>query len=126
MKDRLLMRPEYLERDANLLSGGNQQKVVIIRQICGQAEVLLLDEPTKGIDIGAKAEVYRLIGDLVNDGKSAILFSSEPREVLGVCDQLYVLTDEGFKGPFPQGSLDYAALMALQFGTGIATTEAAE
>lgn len=128
MKDKLNMRTEYLGRDANHLSGGNQQKVVIIRQLCSEAEVLLLDEPTKGIDIGAKAEVYRLIGDLVAEHKAAILFSSEPQEVLGVCDKLYVLTSYGFLGPYPKGELDYAELMALEFGTATSDTpmEAAE
>lgn len=121
MKDKLNMKTEYLNRQANLLSGGNQQKVVIIRQLCSESEVLLLDEPTKGIDIGAKAEVYRLIGDLVSEGKSAILFSSEPQEVLGVCDKIYVLTDHGFFGPYPRGELDYAGLMALEFGTNAST-----
>lgn len=117
MKDKLSMKAEYLQREANLLSGGNQQKVVIIRQLCSETEVLLLDEPTKGIDIGAKAEVYRLIGELVAEGKAAILFSSEPQEVLGVCDKLYVLTTNGFVGPFSKGSIDYAGLMAIEFGT---------
>ncbi|WP_417260726.1 sugar ABC transporter ATP-binding protein [Celeribacter sp.] len=117
MKDKLSMKPEYLSREANFLSGGNQQKVVIIRQLCSQTEVLLLDEPTKGIDIGAKAEVYQLIGELVAEGKSAILFSSEPQEVLGVCDQIYVLASHGVFGPYPRGELDYASLMALEFGT---------
>ena len=117
MLDRLLMKPEFLGREANLLSGGNQQKVVIIRQICGEAELLLLDEPTKGIDIGAKAEVSRLIGQLVKEGKSAILFSSEPREILGLCDEIHILTADAHLGPFPRDKLDYASLMALQFGT---------
>lgn len=125
MKDKLNMRTEYLGREANLLSGGNQQKVVIIRQLCSETEVLLLDEPTKGIDIGAKSEVYRLIGDLVAEGKAAILFSSEPQEVLGVCDKLYVLASHGFLGPYARGDLDYAGLMALEFGTA-STLEAAE
>jgi ribose transport system ATP-binding protein len=125
MKDKLNMRTEYLGREANFLSGGNQQKVVIIRQLCSEAEVLLLDEPTKGVDIGAKAEVYCLIGDLVADGKAAILFSSEPQEVLGVCDKLYVLTSYGFLGPYAKGELDYAGLMAIEFGTA-GTQEAAE
>ena len=120
MLDRLLMKPEFLGREANLLSGGNQQKVVIIRQVCGDADILLLDEPTKGIDIGAKAEVARLIGELVREGKSAILFSSEPREILGLCDEIHVLTPTGFLGPFAKANLDYAALMALQFGTPVA------
>lgn len=117
MLSRLLMKPEFLAREANLLSGGNQQKVVIIRQVCGDAEVLLLDEPTKGIDIGVKAEVARLIGELVSEGKSAILFSSEPREILGLCDEIHVLTPTGFLGPIAKADLDYAGLMALQFGT---------
>ena len=117
MQKRLNMKAEYLEREANLLSGGNQQKVVIIRQLCADTELLLLDEPTKGIDIGAKAEVYRLIGELAADNKAAILFSSEPQEVLGVCDKIHVLTPTGFHGPFLRGELDYATLMALEFGT---------
>ncbi|ASJ75817.1 sugar ABC transporter ATP-binding protein [Granulosicoccus antarcticus] len=117
MQKKLNMKAEYLQREANLLSGGNQQKVVIIRQLCADTELLLLDEPTKGIDIGAKAEVYRLIGDLAADNKAAILFSSEPQEVLGVCDKIYVLTPTEFHGPYLRGELDYAALMALEFGT---------
>ncbi len=125
MLSRLRMRPEYLERDANFLSGGNQQKVVIIRQICGEAELLLLDEPSKGIDISAKAEVSRLIGALVADAKAAILFSSEPREILGLCDEIYVLRSDAFLGPFPVKEIDYARLMALQFGTDVSTKESA-
>lgn len=117
MLGRLLMKPEFLKREANLLSGGNQQKVVIIRQICGESELLLLDEPTKGIDIGAKVEVSRLIGQLVKEGKSAILFSSEPREILGLCDEVHIITADAHLGPFPRGQLDYASLMALQFGS---------
>ena len=77
----------------------------------------MLDEPTKGIDIGAKAEVYRLIDELAADNKAAILFSSEPQEVLGVCDKNHVLTPTDFHGPFLRGELDYATLMALEFGT---------
>lgn len=126
MTQKLSMKPEYLGRDANLLSGGNQQKVVIIRQLCSQTEVLLLDEPTKGIDIGAKAEVYQLVGDLVAEGKTAVLFSSEPQEILGVCDTIYVLAAHGFFGPYARGDLDYAQLMAIEFGTSDAATATKE
>ncbi len=117
LKDTLRLRAEYLDRQANLLSGGNQQKVVIMRQICSETEILLLDEPTKGIDIGAKSEVYRLIGELVAGGKAAVLLSSEPQEILGVCDKIYVLTPQGFLGPYLKNQLAYADLMALEFGT---------
>ncbi|MEM5503113.1 sugar ABC transporter ATP-binding protein [Ahrensia kielensis] len=117
MTKKLSMKPEYLARDANLLSGGNQQKVVIIRQLCSESEVLLMDEPTKGIDIGAKSEVYQLVGNLVAEGKTAVLFSSEPQEILGVCDTIFVLTDRSFFGPYARGDLDYAKLMAIEFGT---------
>jgi len=112
----LNMKPEYINMEAQKLSGGNQQKVVVIRQMMGDSEVILFDEPTKGIDVGAKAEIARLISSLSSEHKGICIFSSEPREILGVSDRIYVLNNQGFVGPFRRGELDYKKLMAIEFG----------
>ena len=74
------------------LSGGNQQKVIIGRWLLTSPEVLLLDEPTRGIDVGAKYEIYQLIINLANEGKGVIMVSSEMPELLGVCDRIIVMS----------------------------------
>ena len=74
------------------LSGGNQQKVIIGRWLLTDPEVLLLDEPTRGIDVGAKYEIYQLILDLANRGKTVLMVSSEMPELLGVCDRIVVMS----------------------------------
>ena len=74
------------------LSGGNQQKVIIGRWLLTKPEVLLLDEPTRGIDVGAKYEIYQLIIDLANQGKGVVMVSSEMPELLGVCDRILVMS----------------------------------
>lgn len=114
---RLNMRPEYLDLAAGKLSGGNQQKVVLSRRLMGDSSILILDEPTKGIDVGAKAEIARLLGEFAREGKAVLVLSSEPREILGISDRILVLTDDGIRGPYRRGQLDYARLMAIEFGT---------
>jgi len=74
------------------LSGGNQQKVIIGRWLLTKPEVLLLDEPTRGIDVGAKYEIYQLILDLAKEGKGVIMVSSEMPELLGICDRILVMS----------------------------------
>ncbi len=74
------------------LSGGNQQKVIIGRWLLTEPEVLLMDEPTRGIDVGAKYEIYQLILDLANQGKTVLMVSSEMPELLGVCDRIIVMS----------------------------------
>lgn len=74
------------------LSGGNQQKVILGRWLLTEPEILLLDEPTRGIDVGAKLEIYRLIDQLAKDGKGIIMVSSEMPELLGVCDRIIVMS----------------------------------
>jgi methyl-galactoside transport system ATP-binding protein len=80
------------------LSGGNQQKVIIGRWLLTDPEVLLLDEPTRGIDVGAKYEIYQLIIDLANRGKSVIFVSSEMPELLGICDRILVMSNGKLAG----------------------------
>jgi ribose transport system ATP-binding protein len=110
------MKREYLALPANSLSGGNQQKVVIARQLASDAEIIIFDEPTKGIDVLAKSEVAKIINTLSKQQKGILIFSSEPREVLGLCDTVYVLNLNGLQGPYKRGQLDYQSLMGIQFG----------
>lgn len=75
------------------LSGGNQQKVLLSKWMFADPEILILDEPTRGIDVGAKYEIYCIVNDLVEEGKSVIMISSELPEVLGMCDRIYVMNE---------------------------------
>ncbi|MCB1222554.1 MAG: sugar ABC transporter ATP-binding protein, partial [Mesotoga sp.] len=73
------------------LSGGNQQKVVIGKWLCGEPDILILDEPTRGIDIGAKTEIYSLINYLADSGTGILILSSEFREMSAICDRILVI-----------------------------------
>jgi len=88
---RLRVRTPSLDQEIGKLSGGNQQKVVLARWLAAKPRVLMLDEPTRGIDVGAKAEIYRLIDELANEGLGIVLISSELPEILGLCDRIYVM-----------------------------------
>ena len=93
------------------LSGGNQQKVVIGKFLLGEIALFLLDEPTRGIDVGAKAEIYRLVGELAREGTAFLLVSSEMPELLAVCDRIYVLCDGRLTGEFERDAFDQEAIM---------------
>lgn len=80
------------------LSGGNQQKVVLGKCIASNAQILIFDEPTRGIDVGAKAEFYKLINEMAADGMSIIMISSEMDELLGMSDRIVVLSDGKYAG----------------------------
>jgi putative multiple sugar transport system ATP-binding protein len=80
------------------LSGGNQQKVVLSQWINVKPEVLILDEPTRGIDVGAKYEIYTIIQRLADEGKGVIVISSELPELLGICDRIYALAEGRITG----------------------------
>jgi putative multiple sugar transport system ATP-binding protein len=75
------------------LSGGNQQKVVLSKWLFANPEVLILDEPTRGIDVGAKYEIYTIINQLADSDKAVIVISSEMPELLGICDRIYVMNE---------------------------------
>jgi putative multiple sugar transport system ATP-binding protein len=79
--------------EVNNLSGGNQQKVLLSKWIFAEPDILLLDEPTRGIDVGAKYEIYCIINQLAEEGKSILFISSEMPEILGICDRIYVLSE---------------------------------
>ncbi len=89
--DQLNLKYSSLRQNINTLSGGNQQKVVIGKWIIADTDLYLMDEPTRGIDVGAKSEIYHLIHELVAQGKCVILVSPELEELLGLCHKIYVM-----------------------------------
>lgn len=89
-----------LQKTGNL-SGGNQQKVVLGKWIFTQPDILILDEPTRGIDVGAKYEIYTIVNQLVQEGKGILLISSELPEILGMCDRIYVMNEGRLVGELP-------------------------
>ena len=82
-----------VEQNVGNLSGGNQQKVLLAKWMFAEPDILILDEPTRGIDVGAKYEIYCIINDLVAAGKSVIMISSELPEVLGMSDRIYIMNE---------------------------------
>ncbi len=95
------------------LSGGNQQKVVLSKWIYSDPEVLILDEPTRGIDVGAKYEIYTIINRLASEGKAIIVISSELPELLGICDRIYALSEGRITGQMPVSDATPEALLKL-------------
>lgn len=92
-KEKLRTKCPTVEQNVGNLSGGNQQKVLLAKWMFANPDVLILDEPTRGIDVGAKYEIYCIINQLVAEGKSVIMISSELPEVLGMCDRIYVMNE---------------------------------
>jgi rhamnose transport system ATP-binding protein len=113
---RLQIRATGIGQLAQSLSGGNQQKVVISKWLATNPRVLILDEPTRGIDIGAKAEVHRLISQLAADGLAIIMISSELPEVLGMSDRIIVMHEGRVTGEFNRNDADEEGIMAAAIG----------
>jgi putative multiple sugar transport system ATP-binding protein len=93
------------------LSGGNQQKVVLSKWMFSDPDVLILDEPTRGIDVGAKYEIYTIIAKLAAEGKAVIVISSELPELLGICDRIYTLSAGRITGEMPIAEASQETLM---------------
>ena len=108
---RVQVRCEGPEQPVGRLSGGNQQKVALARLLHQRADVILLDEPTRGIDVGSKAEIYRLIGDLAARGAAVLLVSSYLPELFGVCDRLAVMARGALTAPRPVADWDQGSVM---------------
>jgi ribose transport system ATP-binding protein len=117
---RLNIRARGGDQPVGDLSGGNQQKVAIGRLLHQEADVLLLDEPTKGIDVASKAEIYRLMGEQAANGKSILFISSYLPELFGVCDRLAVMARGRLSEVRPISQWSPEAVMA--FATGASTT----
>ena len=97
-KDKLKTKTPSVEQNVGNLSGGNQQKVLLAKWMFTDPDVLILDEPTRGIDAGAKYEIYCIINDLVAAGKSVIMISSELPEVIGMSDRIYIMNESRIVG----------------------------
>jgi len=110
---RLNIKTPTMDQIINNLSGGNQQKVLIARWLLAQPKILILDEPTRGIDVGAKAEIYRLISELANRGVAIIMVSSELPEILGMSDRIMVMHGGRITGILDKEEADQETILSL-------------
>ncbi|GHU20283.1 hypothetical protein FACS189475_08910 [Betaproteobacteria bacterium] len=113
MSRRLNVKTPSLETLISSLSGGNQQKIVLAKWLLCSPEVLLLDEPTRGIDVGAKFEIYKLITELAQEGKAVLMISSEMEELIGVCDRIYVMAKGRITGELARRNFSQENIMKL-------------
>ncbi|MEK0285442.1 sugar ABC transporter ATP-binding protein [Caldifermentibacillus hisashii] len=112
----LKVKTESIDTNVRFLSGGNQQKVVIAKWLCTNAKVFIFDEPTRGIDVGAKVEVYRLMNELVEQGNIVIMISSELPEILGMCDRVLVMNEGRITADIPIEKADQEIIMKYATG----------
>ncbi len=110
-KTKINVKANSINQTAGSLSGGNQQKVVLAKWMLTQPDVLILDEPTRGIDVGAKYEIYCVINDLAKAGKAVIVISSEMPEIIGTCDRVYVINEGQIAGELTKESLSQEKIM---------------
>jgi putative multiple sugar transport system ATP-binding protein len=112
-KDSLYIKASSLEQIVGKLSGGNQQKVSLGKWLFTGPKILILDEPTRGIDVGAKFEIYTIMNQLIDEGMSIIMISSELGEVLGMSDRIYVMANGAIKGELAMKEATQEAIMEL-------------
>ena len=119
-RQKLRTKCPSVEQNVGNLSGGNQQKVLLAKWMFTEPDVLILDEPTRGIDVGAKYEIYCIINDLVAAGKSVIMISSELPEVLGMSDRIYIMNAAKIVGELQAEDASQEIIMAniLKSGKG--------
>ena len=113
---KLQIRTPDLDRKVMFLSGGNQQKVVIAKWLCAQSDIFIFDEPTRGIDVGAKVEVYNLINELVRQGAGVIMISSELPEILGMSDHILVMRKGRITGEFHREEATQEKILGKAWG----------
>ncbi|HMQ54065.1 MAG TPA: ATP-binding cassette domain-containing protein, partial [Anaerolineae bacterium] len=111
-RNSLSIKSSGILQEAVNLSGGNQQKVVLSKWLFSNPDILILDEPTRGIDVGAKYEIYTIINRLAEEGKGILMISSELPEILGICDRIYVMNEGRIVGEMPAKSASQEKIMA--------------
>jgi ribose transport system ATP-binding protein len=122
--DKLRISTSSTEKEASKLSGGNQQKVVFSKCLFADADLLMLDEPTRGIDVGAKSEIYGIIRRLSKEGKSIMIFSSELPEIMNICDSIYLLYDGSLKATMRNGcDVDSEKILHIVTGGNVASVD---
>ena len=108
---KLKIKSSSIQQKTGNLSGGNQQKVLLSKWIFAQPDILILDEPTRGVDVGAKYEIYKIINDLADEGKAIILISSELPEILGMSDRVYVMNEGRIVGELSREEASQESIM---------------
>ena len=98
------------------LSGGNQQKVVLAKWLANNCQVLILDEPTRGVDVGAKQEIYNIINELAAQGKGIIIISSDMEEIIGITDRMLILYEGELKGRLERAEYTQEAILKIASG----------
>ena len=116
-KEKLKTKCPTVEQNVGNLSGGNQQKVLLAKWMFADPDILILDEPTRGIDVGAKYEIYCIINHLVAEGKSVIMISSELPEILGMCDRIYIMNEGKMVGELAGSEATQELIMSHILGT---------
>ncbi len=116
MSERLNVRTPSINQRVGLLSGGNQQKVVLAKWLCRTPRVLILDEPTRGIDVGAKSEIYALMDKLAQEGMAVLMISSDLEEILGMSDRALVMHEGSLAGTIERSAMSEEAIMHLATG----------
>ena len=104
---------ELADRDFSKTSDGQKQRVMLARAICQQPDIIILDEPTRGIDVGAKRDIYLLLGKLVQQGKAVIMISSEIPELMGICDRVLVMCEGNDSGEVKREDFSQERIMTL-------------
>jgi ribose transport system ATP-binding protein len=107
------LRPHNIDRAIRLFSGGNQQKAILCRWLMAGSDILVFDEPTRGIDVGAKGEIYNLIEKLAEQGRSIMVVSSELPEIFRLCDNVIVMRGGEMVGKLPRQELNEESVMGL-------------
>jgi putative multiple sugar transport system ATP-binding protein len=110
--EKMLVKCSGVDQHVENLSGGNQQKVLLSKWMFAEPDIFILDEPTRGIDVGAKYEIYKIINDLVGEGKAVLMISSEMPELLGMCDRVYVMNEGRMVSEFTRETASQEAIMA--------------
>lgn len=113
--DKMKIKTSSREKKVELLSGGNQQKVSISKWLLGNPDIIIMDEPTRGIDVGAKRDIYLLMGELAAAGKAVLMISSEMPEVMGLSDRIIVLSNGKITGEVERCDFDQEVIMKMQF-----------
>jgi ribose transport system ATP-binding protein len=113
---KLNIKTPSLDQWVKNLSGGNQQKVVLAKSLAANSNIILFDEPTRGIDVGAKHEIYELMNEMAREGKAILMISSEMEELLGMSDRIIVISEGRFTGEVPKEKFDQKYILDLASG----------
>jgi ribose transport system ATP-binding protein len=114
--DRLNIKCSSLQQKVGILSGGNQQKVMVGKALSINPKIIICDEPTRGIDVGSKAEIYRILRDLANEGVGIIVISSELPEIVGLCDRVCILYEGKLCGEVTDTDINEHTIIQIASG----------